>query len=152
MKTRYGLEVRAATNADAQGLCNLLGVSGREVGLLTLAERLEAVRQQPGAVLLAADWGPPIGLVSLHWYRTLHADQPIARIDTLVVEPEARRRGIGRMLLKAAAQAARTAGCDTLELLGARQEASLRSFCLATGFTETGRCFSRPLRKKSARI
>ena len=148
MKTRYGLEIRAASSADAQGLCELLGAAGHAVSTRALSERLDAMRPGPGAALIAAEWGPPTGLVLLHWYRTLEADQPTAQITMLLVNPTERRRGIGRLLVKAAAQAARVAGCGALELLAAPEEQALHEFCRATGFTEIGPRFTRPLRKK----
>jgi GNAT superfamily N-acetyltransferase len=148
LKTRYGLEIRAATGADAAGISELLHAAGHAISPRAIAERLDAVHLQPGAALLAQGWGPPSGLVLLHWYRTIDADQPTAQITTLLVNADERRRGIGRLLVKAAAQAARVAGCGTLRLLVAPEEQTLRGFCEATGFTEAGQCFVRPLRKK----
>ncbi len=84
----------------------------------------------------------------LHWYRTLDADRSTALITALLVSPEARRRGIGRLLIKAAAQAARVAGCGTLRLLASPEVPSLRAFCLAAGFVDSDACFVRPLRKR----
>jgi aminoglycoside 6'-N-acetyltransferase I len=147
---RRGLEIRAATSADVPGLCELLSAAGVRVSPPALAERLDALRQGPGTALLAAEWGPPSGLIALHWYRTLHADQSTAQITTLLVGPAERRRGIGRLLIKAAAHAARVAGCGTLEVLAAPDEPSLLEFCRAAGFTEAGSCFVRPLRKKAS--
>jgi aminoglycoside 6'-N-acetyltransferase I len=148
LKTRHGLEIRAATGTDAPGLCDLLRAAGLGISVDGSADRLDAMRKEPSAALIAADWGPPIGVVLLHWYRTLEADQPIAQITTLLVAPAERRRGIGRLLVKAAAQAARVAGCGGLELLAASEEKALHEFCSACGFTEVGRRFVRPLRKK----
>ncbi len=148
MKSRYGLEIRAATVADATGLSALFGAAGRTVPPPALAERLDAIRQEQGAALIAAEWGPPSGLVVLHWYRTLEADRPTAQITTLLVAPDDRRRGIGRLLVKAAAQASRVAGCDTIEILSASAARELEAFCRATGFAEIGSCFIRALRKK----
>jgi GNAT superfamily N-acetyltransferase len=148
LKTRYGLEIRAATSTDAQGLCDLLHAAGHEITSRALAERLDAIRLGPGAALIAAEWGPPTGLILLHWYQTLTADQPTAQITTLLVARDERRRGIGRLLVKAAAQAARVAGCGGLELLCAPEEEALHDFCRATGFTSVGSRFMRPLRKK----
>jgi aminoglycoside 6'-N-acetyltransferase I len=148
LKTRHGLEIRAATSADGQGLCDLLRAAGQHMSPHASAARLDAMRNQPGAALIAADWGPPIGLVALHWYQTLQADQPTAQITTLLVAPDERRRGIGRLLVKAAAQAARVAGCGTLEILGAPEQPGLVEFCSASGFIDVGRRFVRPLRKK----
>ena len=141
------MEIRAATAADAPGLCALLAEAGHPVAPRTLAQRLDAVRQQPGAALLALEWGPPSGLVVLHWHAVLDADQPVAQVTALLVGTEQRRRGIGRLLVKAAAQAARSAGCGALELTASAQP-GLEAFCRATGFAEAGQRFVRGLRKR----
>jgi GNAT superfamily N-acetyltransferase len=148
LKSRYGLEIRGVTSADAQGVCELLMAAGHAVASPVSAVRLEAMRQAPGAMLIAAEWGPPVGLVALHWYCTLEADQPTAQITTLLVAPAERRRGIGRLLVKAAAQTARMAGCGSLELVLASDDKELLNFSSASGFTEVGRRLVRPLRKK----
>ena len=70
------------------------------------------------------------------------------RVGEAAVAEEERRRGIGRMLVKAAAQAARHAGCGRLEVLAGAGAPSLRGFCLATGFTEAGPLLTRSLRKQ----
>lgn len=147
MAGRHGLEIRGATSADASGLAELFAAVGRAVAPRVLAERLDAVLIQPGAVLIAADWGPPCGLIAVHWRRTLEADAPVARIDPLLVSPESRRRGIARLLLKAASQSARSARCATLELSTDAAEPGLAAFCEATGFSPIGRDYARPLRK-----
>lgn len=148
MTSRYGLEIRAATPIDAPGLIILLAAAGHAADAREVAERLVAMRQTAGTALIAAQWGPPSGLVVLHWYATLEDARPTAQITTLLVSVEERRRGIGRLLLKAAAQAARTAGCGKLELLAAADELPLHAFCRATGFAEAGPRFVRSLRKQ----
>ncbi len=148
MTLRYGMEVRAATAAEAPGLATLLATAGRAIDPNHLAERLTAQRQSAGVALVALQWGPPSGLVVLHWYQTLEAARPIAQITTLLVNEEERRRGVARLLLKAAAQAARTAGCGDLEILAASADEALHAFCRATGFAEAGPRFVRSLRKQ----
>jgi predicted N-acetyltransferase YhbS len=147
LKTRYGLEIRAATATDAPGVAELLNTTGETISPRALADRLEAIQRESGSALIAAEWGPPVGLVLLHWYQTLEADQPTAQITLLLVALDERRRGIGRLLVKAAAQAARTAGCGALELLAATEDPGLLGFCSASGFVQGGRRFVRPLRK-----
>ncbi len=148
MTLRYGMEIRAATAAEAPGLATLLAEAGLPVEAGTLAEQVAAMRQGPSAILLALQWGPPSGVVAMHWYPSLLSPRPIAQVTMLLVSAEERRRGIGRMLLKAAAQAARAAGCGDLELIAAPEVPSLAAFCRATGFTEAGPRFVRSLRKQ----
>ncbi len=99
-------------------------------------------------ILIAVEWGPPSGVIVVHWRPTLTDARPVAEASLLLVAPADRRRGIGRMLLKAAAQAARSAGCDVLRLVAPPDQPELQAFCRATGFSETGSLFVRPLRKK----
>ncbi|MBX9930348.1 MAG: GNAT family N-acetyltransferase [Methylobacterium sp.] len=147
MGSRYGLEIRAAQAGDAPGLAELLGAAGYVVAGAALAERIEALRHGPSAALVAIEWGPPSGLVVLHWYRGLDADAPVAQITTLLVGSDERRRGIGRLLVKSASQAARMAGCGSLQLLVGPGLPALDAFCAATGFEQAGTFYGRPLRK-----
>jgi GNAT superfamily N-acetyltransferase len=126
----------------------LLAEAGCILDARDLAERLTALRTTSGTALVALKWGPPSGLVVLHWYTTLHAIRPIAQITTLLVSVEERRQGIGRLLLKAAAQAARSAGCGDLEIVAAPDALYLQEFCQATGFADGGTRFTRSLRKQ----
>ena len=85
----------------------------------------------------------------VNWARTLNEDLPAAQIILLLVAPDERRRGVGRLLLKAASQAARVAGCGSLYLTAsASSDASLQAFCDATGFEVHGAIYARALRKK----
>jgi GNAT superfamily N-acetyltransferase len=146
--SRHGLEIRAATSSDVLGLASLLAEAGYVVDARDLAERISAVRQTGSTALVAVRWGPPSGVVELHWYLTLEDARATAQITTLLVAAEERRLGIGRLLVKAAAQAARRAGCGSLEVMAARDATSLQGFCRATGFVEHGPQFVRSLRKQ----
>ena len=111
-----------------------------------LAARLEAM-QAGGAVLLAMEWGPPSGIVAVRWFATLLGERPSAEITALLVSVDARRRGIGRLLVKAASQAARVAGCGTIEVAVREGQSGLDLFCSATGFSPDGLRVVRSLRK-----
>ncbi|MDP4023661.1 GNAT family N-acetyltransferase [Methylobacterium sp. NEAU 140] len=131
MGTRYGLEIRAAAASDAPGLAALLAEAGLAVSVADLAGRLDALGQAGGTALLAVEWGPPSGLIALNPCPTLAA-RPFGLITLLLVAPDARRRGIGRVLLKAAARAARQAACDRLVLHPGPPD--LHAFAASTGF------------------
>ena len=141
------MEIRAAMEGDAPGMAELLRSVGLSITPHALADRLAAIRNGSGLVLLATAWGPPSGLIAVHWRPTLLSAQPVAQIDLLLVGEEDRRRGVGRLLLKAAAQAARSAGCGALEMIVGADQPSLQGFCQASGFAEAGAAFVRPLRK-----
>ncbi len=147
MKSRYGLEIRAAGPADAEGVAALLKQAGHGVTPVEISARLEAMRALPGAVLIAVEWGPPSGLVALHWFGALTEPRPVAMITALFVGPDDRRRGVGRLLLKAAAQAARVAGCDRLALAAGPLDDGLQPFCISNGLVVSGSTYTRNLRK-----
>lgn len=149
MANRYGLQIQTATPADAAGVAELMSNTGCSSNASAWATRLEAFGFESGTILLARSWGPPSGLVVLNWFRTLVADHPVAQIDTLLVATEDRRRGIGRLLLKAGAQAARSAGCGSLQLVTRETDPTLPAFAYATGFDAHGMILIRPLRKSS---
>lgn len=148
MSSRYGLSIRAANSGDVDGLAELLNTGGWTIGRDALVARLSAVQDQPGALLIADEWGPPSGLIVVHWHAVLTADLKQGWISALLVDPDRRRNGVARLLLKAASQAARSAGCDKLCLYAPDALGDLRAFGIATGFVETGRVLARPLRKR----
>lgn len=151
MSGRYGLQIRAATSADAPGLAALMLACGDSDARADWAARLDALARSSATVLLALEWGPPSGLVVWQRVHTILSEHPVAQISTLLVGPDERRRGIGRQLLKAAAQSARAAGCDALQLVVGEGGETLRAFCEATGFVAGESLFARPLRKRSER-
>ena len=148
MSSRHGLTIRTADSSDVDGLAELLGAVGGTIARDRLASRLIALQDQPGALLIADEWGPPSGLIAVHLHAVLTADLKVGWISALVVDPARRRNGIARLLLKAASQAARTAGCGELVLTSPAELEGLRAFCLATGFVEAGEVLARPLRKR----
>lgn len=147
---RYGVEIRGALPADAADLAILLQGDGPAITPSQMSERLERLlRDSASAVLVAADYGPLAGVIALHWHATLRESRPVARISALRVAEADRRRGIGRLLLKAGAQAARQAGCDRLEAMVPPQAGDDGlAFLRDSGFTEEGPVLSRNLRKR----
>jgi N-acetylglutamate synthase-like GNAT family acetyltransferase len=140
-----GVEIRAAQLPDAADIARLLpGATARD-----MAERLERLLAEPrNAVLVAIDYGPVVGLVALQWGGLLQQARPVARLTALSVQEAERRRGIGRMLLKAASQSARMAGCEGLEAPALPDQDAARGFYAALGFAPAGDVFLRPLRKR----
>ena len=150
MGQRYGLEIRTAAVADGPGLAALFAEAGAEIPAHELAGRLDTLQRSGATALVALEWGPPSGLVALQVCRGLDDPRPFGLITTLLVGPAARRRGVGRLLLKAAARAARQGACDRLLLHAGPGQADLRAFGAATGFTEAGGVLARPLLRRGS--
>ena len=147
--SRFGLEIRSAAPADAAGLAELFRSADQPVGVETLAGRMEAVRQNGGSVLVALEWEPPSGVIAFSRYAALEWAGLTALITTLLVAPDARRRGIARTLLKSASQAARQWGCDRMVVPVSTEADDLLAFCRATGFELDGGLNVRSLRRRS---
>lgn len=131
-------DLRGALPSDAADLAVLFGTTPRAMAL-----RLDAC-SRAGTVLVALGWsGAVVGVVALHWAPSLRTDRAVAQISALIVAEDERRQGIGRALVKAAAQSARVAGCDTMEIV------ATGAFFDALGFVATGPSLSRRLRKQA---
>lgn len=148
MSSRHGLSIRAPDVGDVDGLVELFKAANETIARDKLAARLGALQRESGVVLIADEWGPPSGLVAVHWRSVLTSDLKVGEISALIVDPERRRNGIARLLLKSAAQAARSSGCGDLTLTAPPEAGDLRAFCLETGFVLAGAAFTRPLRKR----
>ena len=146
MAGRYGMEIRGAAAGDAPAFAELSTAAGRPATAAALARRLERLADARALVLLALEWGPPSGVAVLTHRPALDSDALLASLDLLWVAPDARRRGVGRLLLKTVAQAARQAGA--VELLTSADDPATHAFALASGFTARGAALARPLRKR----
>src|SRR4051794_16183870 len=111
------MEVRKAHGGDAEVIARLLAELGYPTPLDQVRERLHAL-SGADLVLLAGDGA---GLVALHRIPRLAEGGQFARITALVVSEERRGQGVARRLLEAAEHAARSWGCDLLEVSSGRR-------------------------------
>ena len=147
---RYGVEIRAAQPGDAAEVARLLAAAAGISDASSLAGRLDAVRSHPAAAcLVSTSYTGLSGVIALSWAPVLQASTAVAQVTAFVVDPEDRRLGIGRLLLKAASQAARSAGCGALELPVPLDLPVADAFCRNTGFSLAGAVYTRSLRKKA---
>ena len=147
--SRYGVEVRGAVATDGPEIARLLAEAGVAAMPGEVTDRLEGLRARAdSAVLVTAGYAGLNGLVAVQWAPVLHLPRPVAQITMMVVAADERRRGIGRLLLKAASQAARSAGCDRLE--AAAEGEAMGAFCRAAGFAGGALVFGRSLRKRGS--
>jgi GNAT superfamily N-acetyltransferase len=77
-----------------------------------------------------------MGCLSLHAVPYLEKTGRWARIESLVVDTQARRSGVGAILVEAAESAARQWRCLALEVTSNRQRHDAHAFYQRLGFTD----------------
>lgn len=89
--------------------------------------------------------GEPLrGLAMISFRPTVWSQGPIATVDELYVLPDKRGQGIGRALMEAAIDRARTAGCGWIELGTGESDLPARGLYESLGFTNIEDSTDRP--------
>ena len=131
--------VREATVEDAEAIGRLLDAFNREYDDVTpgpeaLAERLrELIRGDELAVLVVGEG--PEGLAVLRFRPSLWSRALECYLAELYVVPERRGQGLGRALMGAAIDYARSHGADYMELGTSEDDVAARSLYESFGFS-----------------
>lgn len=135
--------VRCAVTEDAASVAALLTELGHPTEPEFVPERLDRLREEGGAALLAVEAaGTPLGFVSLAVHAVVHAPGPVALITALVVKKAARGHGVGRSLVASATSWAMERGCVRLLVTSGEARADAHAFYAACGLTYTGRRYT----------
>jgi ribosomal protein S18 acetylase RimI-like enzyme len=100
-----------------------------------LAARLSLLLAGEQIVVLLAREEAPVGVAVLRLRPGLWSEREDAYLEELYVVPERRGHGIGRRLLEAAMDAARSAGADHFDLTTAETDIEARSLYESVGMT-----------------
>jgi len=139
------LTIRDAAAADAPAIALLLGQLGYPTGPSAVEERLERLRIVGDRIVVADVDGRAVGLAHLQVAPALELDRPAAKIGALVVDNAHRGRGIGRALVEAMEDEARTRGCGLLFLTTSERRDDAHAFYERVGLEKTGRRYGRTL-------
>ena len=154
--TESVLSLRPAAAADREAVLALAprlaeGVApwrnhaeAARAGRAWLAESLDEAAAGSAAVLVAVQDGAVIGVLSVRPSQHFTGEHD-GYIGELVVADTAARRGIGRALIGAADDWARTAGLTNLTLHTGAYNSRARAFYAALGFTEEEVRLTRPV-------
>ena len=131
--------IRKAEGDDGQHVLRLLTRLGYDVQ----NERGRAVyrrllKDEDQAIVVFEEGGQVLGMIGLSIRPQLHHCGPVATIDELVVDEQARGRGIGTALLREAIALARQRGCDVVEVMSAHHRTRAHEFYLSQGFVSYG--------------
>ena len=140
------LVVRTLRSSDLEPVSALLGELGYPASAREVAQRLARVERDAASCVLVAELeGRVVGMAAFHVIPHIELDRPTARLTSLVVAEEARRKGVGRALVDRVEAEARAAGCGRVELMTGDQRTDAHAFYDALGFADASRRFVKEL-------
>ena len=140
------VHVRPARADDVPALVRLFEQLGYTTDEATLRRQLQQFGAA-GAHALVAELASHslAGVATVAIHPRLYSAAPSAQLTALVTDREARRHGVGRALTRAAAELARSAGCEKLYVRTNRRRQESPPFYRSLGFEETHLTFDLPL-------
>jgi GNAT superfamily N-acetyltransferase len=137
--------LRDAKPADAPAIVALVQLLGHEVdekGVLTRINLLATDKLTP---LVATLDKQVVGLCGISLMVAIHRDQPVGRVNILIVSEDARGQGIGRLLLEAAESNLRELGCAMVEITSNDRLTAAHAFYRHMGYERTSIRFAKTL-------
>lgn len=134
------ITIRSANAGDAAALSLLLGQLGYPSDAEEIPERLEKLYARPGSTVLVAETanGEVIAAVTVHLFQALHTTEPTAWLTAVVVEENARGRGIGAEIVQYAERWAVERGANKISLTSATRRQRAHEFYKDHGYEQTG--------------
>jgi len=141
------IEIRTCTPDDSAAVITLLGELGYTISLRQATENVrELSKTGSDPIFLAVADGQVVGLLASHLCRTLQYASLVMRVTALVVDRQARRRRVGRLLMEHAEQiASAAAGCEFVELTSAMNRTEAHAFYRSIGYEANSLRFRKPL-------
>ena len=139
--------IRPAVGSDAEALSELLTQLGYPSSVSEIAGRLGALAAFPRAVAFVAinGYGEVVGLVTGHLFPSIHDNQPVAWLTTLVVLEDARGAGIGSSLVTHIEEWAKQNGARRLAVTSATRREAAHEFYEKRDYERTGVRFGKRL-------
>lgn len=139
------LTVRAARPDDSESIADLLGQLGYPVDSGAISPRLERLVLLGDTVAVAELDGKVAGLAHLQVSPAIEHDRPAAKLGALVVDQSSRGRGVGRALVDAMQDEARSRGCALFYVTTSERRDDAHEFYEAIGLERTGRRYGTTL-------
>lgn len=140
------LLIRPAREEDARELAGLLVQLGYPSSDEAARARLSRLGQGERRLLIVAVLGGAVvGLAVGEIHDVLTSDEPVGKLNLLVVDERMRGQGIGRRLLGAFEEWAQSCGARRVSLTSASRREAAHAFYRAAGWELTGMRFGRYL-------
>jgi GNAT superfamily N-acetyltransferase len=137
--------IREAKPSDTARLVELITELGHEIDDKGVKKNLATLKKLGETPLVATIGKDVVGLCGVHKTVTVHRGAPLGRITILVVAEEAQRHGLGRMLVEAAEQLLRKAGCKVVEVTSNDRRAPAHAFYRHLGYERSSIRFFKKL-------
>ncbi|HEY6751472.1 MAG TPA: GNAT family N-acetyltransferase [Rubrobacteraceae bacterium] len=135
--------VREAVPEDAEALHALMGdladaLGDRSPRFGAMRAQLEKLLAEPGARVLVVEGAEDVvGAASLWIKPDLAHGDVVIEVPMLVVSGNARRRGVGKLLVKEIRRIAAEENAALIELVATKENDVARAFYMSLGFIET---------------
>jgi len=139
--------IRPAIPADAPILSELLAQLGYPASDSDIPDRLQALAGFPSAAAFVATnrYGEVVGLITAQVIPSIHDNEPIGWLTTLVVLEDAREAGIGSALVRHVEEWAVKKGVKRLSVTSGIQRQSTHEFYEKRDYERTGLRFTKRL-------
>jgi GNAT superfamily N-acetyltransferase len=138
-------KTREAKPSDSKTLTELIEYLGHDIDEKTVRKNLTRLARAGESPLVATLGKEVVGLVGVHRTVTVHRPAPVGRITILVVAEAAQDHGIGRILVEAAEQWCRKAGCRIIEVTSNDRRSAAHAFYRHLGYERTSMRFMKEL-------
>ena len=139
------LEIRTAKASDARAIVPLIALLDHPTDEAGVRRRIAALARDQLAPLVATLDKQLVGLCGIDAMVAVHRDQPVGRVNILVVAAEMRGKGVGRRLLSAAEDALRKRGCGLFEITSNDRLTEAHAFYRHMGLERTSLRFCKEL-------
>lgn len=141
------ITIRVAAPSDAPTLCELLEQLGYPATESEIPARLAALANFPSAAAFVATngFGEVVGLVTAHLIPSVHDNDPVAWLTTLVVLEDAREAGIGSALVRHVERWAAQNGARRIAVTSGVQRKAAHAFYEKRDYENTGLRFGKKL-------
>jgi ribosomal protein S18 acetylase RimI-like enzyme len=138
-------QVREARPADAPRLAELIRYLGHEIDEKAVRKNLAILKKEGETPLVATLGKDVVGLCGVMKQVVISRPVPLGRLTTVVVAQEAQGHGIGRMLVEAAEERLRRAGCKMVEVTSNDRRTEAHAFYRHLGYERTSSRFMKKL-------